>query len=208
MIYKIEKKGIIKDLKIFIKTYNDFKAADEFITYLETFRLVDSSVTEMQTLESQSTEQEKGELVTINRRIDELKAKRYLTEAETAELNELQSRKVEIVGGNSELQYNVEADGSNKFKDGTKILASEIDILSVDEKDEISIKDVALNIAKAYDYQDMIEFDSSYSDGQYKKTADNSKLKKLIKDFEFTKFEVGINNSVNWFIKNYNNCRK
>ena len=65
-------------------------------------------------------------------------------------------------------------------------------ILSVDEKDEISIKDVALNIAKAYDYQDMIEFDSSYSDGQYKKTADNSKLKKLIKDFEFTKFEEGI----------------
>ena len=81
-------------------------------------------------------------------------------------------------------------------------------ILSVDEKDEISIKDVALNIAKAYDYQDMIEFDSSYSEGQYKKTADNSKLKKLIKDFEFTKFEEGVEKSVNWFIKNYNNCRK
>ena len=81
-------------------------------------------------------------------------------------------------------------------------------ILSVDEKDEISINDVALNIAKAYDYQDMIEFDTSYSDGQYKKTADNSKLKKLIKDFEFTKFEEGIEKSVNWFIENYNNCRK
>ena len=81
-------------------------------------------------------------------------------------------------------------------------------ILSVDEKDEISIKEVALNIAKAYNYQDKIEFDSSYSDGQYKKTADNSKLKKIIKDFEFTKFEVGIKKSVNWFIENYNNCRK
>ena len=81
-------------------------------------------------------------------------------------------------------------------------------ILSVDEKDEISIKDVALNIAKSYDYQDMIEFDDSYSDGQYKKTADNSKLKKLIGEFEFTKFEDGIKKSVNWFIENYNNCRK
>ena len=54
----------------------------------------------------------------------------------------------------------------------------------------------------------MIEFDSSYSDGQYKKTADNSKLKKLIKDFEFTKFEDGIEKSVNWFIENYSICRK
>jgi len=81
-------------------------------------------------------------------------------------------------------------------------------ILSVDEKDEISIKDVALNIAKAYDYQDKIEFDSSYSDGQYKKTADNSKLKKLIKDFEFTKFEDGIEKSVKWFIDNFDYCRK
>ena len=81
-------------------------------------------------------------------------------------------------------------------------------ILSVDEKDEISIKDVALNIAKAYDYQDMIEFDSSYSDGQYKKTADNSKLKKLIKDFEFTNFEDGIEKSVKWFVDNFDYCRK
>lgn len=81
-------------------------------------------------------------------------------------------------------------------------------ILSVDEKDEISIKDVALNISKSYDYQDMIEFDASYSDGQYKKTADNSKLKNLIGDFEFTKFEDGIKKSIKWFIENYNNCRK
>ena len=81
-------------------------------------------------------------------------------------------------------------------------------ILSVDEKDEISIKDVAENIAKVYEYTDMIEFDSSYEDGQYKKTADNSKLKNLIGNFEFTNFEVGIKKSIEWFIENYNNCKK
>ena len=81
-------------------------------------------------------------------------------------------------------------------------------ILSVDEKDEISIKEVAENIARVYEYEDMIKFDSSYEDGQYKKTADNSKLKNLIDNFEFTKFEVGIKKSVMWFIENYNNCRK
>tara|TARA_Y100000590_G_scaffold125456_1_gene143488 strand:- start:5534 stop:6472 length:939 start_codon:yes stop_codon:yes gene_type:complete len=81
-------------------------------------------------------------------------------------------------------------------------------ILSVDEKDEISIKEVAENIARVYEYEDMIKFDSSYEDGQYKKTADNSKLKNLIGNFEFTKFEVGIKKSVMWFIENYNNCRK
>ena len=79
-------------------------------------------------------------------------------------------------------------------------------ILSVGEKDEVSIEYVARQIAKFYDYEHMIEFDTSYSDGQFKKTANNSKLKKLIKNFQFTKFEVGIKKSIDWFIKNYNNC--
>ena len=41
-------------------------------------------------------------------------------------------------------------------------------ILSVGEKEEVSIKYVAEQIAKCFDYQHMIEFDSSFSDGQYK----------------------------------------
>lgn len=81
-------------------------------------------------------------------------------------------------------------------------------ILSVDEKDEISIKDVAILIAEEFKYSHMIKFDLSYSDGQYKKTADNSKLKKLYPDVYFTDIKYGIKESVKWFIKNYNNCRK
>jgi len=81
-------------------------------------------------------------------------------------------------------------------------------ILSVCEKDEISIEHVARLVARNYDYEDNIIFDDSFSDGQYKKTANNAKLMNLIKDFEFTKIEDGMKSSVQWFIQNYNTCRK
>tara|TARA_B100001093_G_C26650964_1_gene937469 strand:- start:34 stop:969 length:936 start_codon:yes stop_codon:yes gene_type:complete len=81
-------------------------------------------------------------------------------------------------------------------------------ILSVSEKEEVSIKYVANLIAKCYNYENMIEFDSNYSDGQYKKTADNSKLMNLNPNFEFTSIDSGIKNTIIWFNKNYQNCRK
>ena len=80
-------------------------------------------------------------------------------------------------------------------------------ILSCCEKDEVSIADVAKCIAKSFDYEGMIEFDESYSDGQFKKTADNSKLIKLIGNYKFTNLEEGIKKSVSWFVDNYPNCR-
>ena len=80
-------------------------------------------------------------------------------------------------------------------------------ILSCCEKDEVSIADVAKCIAKSFDYEGMIEFDETYSDGQFKKTADNSKLIKLIGNYKFTNLEEGIKKSVSWFIDNYPNCR-
>jgi GDP-L-fucose synthase len=81
-------------------------------------------------------------------------------------------------------------------------------ILSVDEKDEVSIEDVSKMIANKMNYCENMTFDISKPDGQYKKTADNSKLMKLIKDFQFTSIERGINETVEWFQNNYNNCRK
>ena len=81
-------------------------------------------------------------------------------------------------------------------------------ILSVGEKNEVAIKDVALEIAKSFDYEHMMEFDTRYSDGQYKKTADNSKLMNLIGDFEFTPIDKGIKKNTDWFIKNFDDARK
>lgn len=81
-------------------------------------------------------------------------------------------------------------------------------ILSVSEEDEVSIKDIAHEIAKAFNYEERIVFDTSYSDGQYKKTADNRKLKNLIGDYKFIGINEGIKKSVEWFLENYDSCRK
>jgi len=79
-------------------------------------------------------------------------------------------------------------------------------ILSV--KDEISIEKVAILISKEFNYEYRMKFDTSFSDGQFKKTADNTKLMNLIGDFQFTPIEEGIKNSVKWFIENYDTARK
>lgn len=81
-------------------------------------------------------------------------------------------------------------------------------ILSVPEKDEVTIEYVARLIARAFHYEEHIVFDSSFADGQYKKTADNTKLmSRLGGVFSFTPIEEGIKSSVEWFINNYEEAR-
>ena len=75
-------------------------------------------------------------------------------------------------------------------------------ILSPPESDELSIKDLATIIAKEFNYEERIKFDSSYSNGQYKKTVSVNKLLSVIGDFQYTKIEDGIKKSVRWFIEN------
>jgi GDP-L-fucose synthase len=81
-------------------------------------------------------------------------------------------------------------------------------ILSVSPKDEVSIKHVAEEIAKNFDYLHRIKYDTSFSDGQFKKTASNQKLLNLYPDFKFTSISEGIKYSIDWFCNNYNSCRK
>jgi len=81
-------------------------------------------------------------------------------------------------------------------------------ILSVGEKDEVSIKDVADAIVKAVGFDGVYEFDTTKADGQYKKTASNEKLVKYLPDFQFTPFDVAVKESVDWFVANYDIARK
>ena len=81
-------------------------------------------------------------------------------------------------------------------------------ILSTAEEDEVSIKDVVEAVAKAMNFQGEIRFDTSKADGQYKKTASNTKLKALYPEFKFTPFEEGIKQSCDWFVANYETLRK
>ena len=81
-------------------------------------------------------------------------------------------------------------------------------IISPDEKDEISIGKIAELIAKEFDYIHNLKYNLEKSDGQYRKTADNSKLKKLYGELEFINIEDGIKETINRFKKNYHMCRK
>ncbi len=85
-------------------------------------------------------------------------------------------------------------------------------ILSVDEDAEISIGDVAKMIAEKFEYSHMLKYDSSKPDGQFKKTACNKKLKDFIEEekisFDFTSMDEGLHDSIQWFLDNYDNCRK
>jgi len=80
--------------------------------------------------------------------------------------------------------------------------------LSVDEAEEVSIKDVALAVAKAMKFEGPVEFDTSKADGQFKKTAANHKLRKYRPDYKFKTMEDGIQKAVDWFVENYETCRK
>jgi GDP-L-fucose synthase len=107
-------------------------------------------------------------------------------------------------------------------------------IFSVAEDDDVSIRYVAEQIAKAFDFEGEVkvgsiplvllytsvltngsaQFDTSKSDGQFRKPASNEKLVRLMretskdnKDFQFTPFEQGLKESVDWFIENYNEAR-
>jgi len=80
-------------------------------------------------------------------------------------------------------------------------------ILSVGQKDEISIMQVADAIVKAVGFKGHYAFDSTKADGQYKKTASNEKLMKYLPDFQFTPFEDALSESVDWFVQNYDKAR-
>uniref|UniRef100_A0A7S3PXQ5 GDP-L-fucose synthase n=1 Tax=Chaetoceros debilis TaxID=122233 RepID=A0A7S3PXQ5_9STRA len=80
--------------------------------------------------------------------------------------------------------------------------------LSVDEASEVSIKDVALAVAKAMKFDGEVVFDTDKADGQFKKTACNKKLRGLRPDYQFTNMEDGVQKAVDWFVANYDTCRK
>jgi GDP-L-fucose synthase len=80
--------------------------------------------------------------------------------------------------------------------------------LSVAEEDEVSIKEVALAVAKAMKFDGEIVFETTKADGQFKKTACNKKLRQLRPDYTFTTIQDGIQKSVDWFVEHYATVRK
>eukprot|EP00771_Trimastix_marina_P002447 gnl/Trimastix_PCT/3579.p1 GENE.gnl/Trimastix_PCT/3579~~gnl/Trimastix_PCT/3579.p1 ORF type:complete len:336 (-),score=91.92 gnl/Trimastix_PCT/3579:68-1075(-) len=81
-------------------------------------------------------------------------------------------------------------------------------ILSVDEQDEVSIGDVARMVAEAMHFQGKVVFDTSKANGQFKKTASNGKLRRLLPEFQFTPLREGIQRACDWFSENFETARK
>ena len=81
-------------------------------------------------------------------------------------------------------------------------------IFSVDESDEISIADVAHLVLEAFEFKGNVVYLTDKADGQYKKTASNAKLRQHLPDFPFTPIGQAINDTVRWFVDNFEQARK
>ncbi|XP_032079205.1 GDP-L-fucose synthase isoform X2 [Thamnophis elegans] len=81
-------------------------------------------------------------------------------------------------------------------------------ILSVGEEEEVSIREAAECIRRAMDFKGQLLFDESKSDGQFKKTASNAKLRRYLPDFQFTPFDQAVKEMCDWFCANYDSARK
>ena len=80
--------------------------------------------------------------------------------------------------------------------------------LIVSTTEEYSIKDIAFNIAREFEYEEHIVFNKQYADGQFKKTSSNEKLKGKIPELKFTDIKYGIQKSVDFFKEDFASCRK
>ena len=91
-----------------------------------------------------------------------------------------------------------------------KLLYSDkqVNHLIISVSDEISIKEIATKIAKQLNYNKPIQFDETYEDGQFKKTVSNTLLLDTFNDITFTELDIGLNVTIEWFIKHYDIVRK
>ncbi|KAI4899146.1 hypothetical protein NFI96_013234 [Prochilodus magdalenae] len=78
----------------------------------------------------------------------------------------------------------------------------------VGEEDEVSIKQAADAVIEALHFKGEVLYDTTKSDGQFKKTASNAKLRKYRPDFTFTPFHKAVKETCDWFKANYDIARK
>jgi GDP-L-fucose synthase len=80
-------------------------------------------------------------------------------------------------------------------------------IVSPPESSEISIKSLIEEICHISNFTGKINYDTSYSDGQYKKTASSNELSKYLPYFTFTSISTGLKNTIKFFNENREQLR-
>lgn len=73
---------------------------------------------------------------------------------------------------------------------------------------EISISYLVDLIVKCVGFKGKVIFDKDRPEGLFRKPTDNTRLKNLLPKYQFTSIEEGIEETVNWFEKNYEIARK
>ena len=71
--------------------------------------------------------------------------------------------------------------------------------LIIAPEEEISIENLKI-IKESYNFVKEVKYDNSFSNGQYKKTVSNLKLREIFPDYKFTSLEYGIRETVSWFV--------
>jgi GDP-L-fucose synthase len=78
-------------------------------------------------------------------------------------------------------------------------------IISPDEEIQISI--LIEEICRRIGFEGEVYY-SKDKDGQYRKPSDNTQMKKLFPEYTITPIEVGLKNTIEYFIKHYDEVRK
>ena len=80
---------------------------------------------------------------------------------------------------------------------------------------QVSIDNIVREICKSMDldYNTRVVYDSSFADGQFKKTVSNARLLEALRrtgrgDYQFVQLSQGIPEVVQWFTDNYAVARK
>ncbi|WCL80980.1 GDP-L-fucose synthase [Saprospira sp. CCB-QB6] len=85
---------------------------------------------------------------------------------------------------------------------------TEAEPLIFSTSEEVSIKEMVEMIVELLNFKGKLIWQSDKPDGQFRKPSDNSKIRSLLPDFQFTPVYEGLKKTISWFEENYPQIRK
>lgn len=115
---------------------------------------------------------------------------------------------LEVWGTGKPLREFIYSEDVAKLSEWTIENYTDAEPLIFSTSEETSIKDLVDMIVEILNFRGEIIWLKDKPDGQLRKPSDNSKIKDLLPDFEFTSVYQGLKNTISWFEENYPNVRK